>query len=34
MNSGIPFIKIANCVEVTVHLTATRVSAPPVQYKR
>ena len=31
MNSGIPFIKIANRVEVTVKLTATRISGPPVK---
>lgn len=30
MNSGIPFIKIANRVEVTVDLKAKRVSGPPV----
>jgi polyisoprenoid-binding protein YceI len=30
MNSGIPFIKIADRVEVTVDLTAKRVSGPPV----
>ena len=30
MNSGIPFIKIANRVEVTVQLKARRVSGPPV----
>jgi polyisoprenoid-binding protein YceI len=34
MNSGIPFIKIADRVEVTVKLTATRVSGPPVALKR
>jgi polyisoprenoid-binding protein YceI len=34
MNSGIPFIKIANRVEVDVSLTADRVSGPPVQYKQ
>jgi len=34
MNSGIPFIKIANRVEVTVNLTATRVSGPPVTYQQ
>jgi polyisoprenoid-binding protein YceI len=33
MNSGIPFIKIANRVEVTVQLQAKRVSGPPVQLK-
>src|SRR5215831_3538463 len=30
MNSGIPFIKIADRVEVTVDLKATRISGPPV----
>jgi polyisoprenoid-binding protein YceI len=30
MNSGIPFIKIANRVEVSVNLKANRVSGPPV----
>jgi polyisoprenoid-binding protein YceI len=30
MNSGIPFIKIADRVEVTVDLTGKRVSGPPV----
>jgi polyisoprenoid-binding protein YceI len=34
MNSGIPFIKIANRVEVTVALTAKRVSGPPVVFKQ
>jgi len=34
MNSGIPFIKIANRVEVTVNLTATRVSGPPVKFQQ
>ena len=29
MNSGIPFIKIADRVEVTVDLLADRVSGPP-----
>ncbi|HKV79717.1 MAG TPA: YceI family protein [Candidatus Sulfotelmatobacter sp.] len=33
MNSGIPFIKIANRVEVTVDLHAKRVSGPPVDLK-
>jgi polyisoprenoid-binding protein YceI len=33
MNSGIPFIKIANRVEVTVDLQAKRVSGPPVDLK-
>ncbi len=34
MNSGIPFIKIANRVEVRVALTAKRVSGPPVVFKQ
>ena len=34
MNSGIPFIKIANRVEVTVNLTATKVSGPPVKFQQ
>jgi polyisoprenoid-binding protein YceI len=34
MNSGIPFIKIANRVEVTVDLNAKRVSGPPVALKQ
>jgi polyisoprenoid-binding protein YceI len=33
MNSGIPFIKIADRVEVTVNLKAKRVSGPPVALK-
>jgi len=33
MNSGIPFIKIANRVEVTVDLGVKRVSGPPVDVK-
>lgn len=33
MNSGIPFIKIADRVEVTVNLSAKRVSGPPVDMK-
>ena len=33
MNSGIPFIKIADRVEVTVDLQAKRVSGPPVSLK-
>lgn len=33
MNSGIPFIKIANRVEVTVNLKARRVSGPPIALK-
>ena len=34
MNSGIPFIKIADRVEVTVKLKAVRVSGPPVALKK
>jgi polyisoprenoid-binding protein YceI len=34
MNSGIPFIKIADRVEVTINLTARRLSGPPVALKR
>jgi len=34
MNSGIPFIKIADRVEVTVKLKAVRVSGPPVTLKK
>jgi len=34
MNSGIPFIKIADRVEVTVALKAKRVSGPPVDLKK
>lgn len=33
MNSGIPFIRIANRVEVTIDLKAKRVSGPPVDLK-
>jgi len=33
MNSGIPFIKIADRVEVTIDLKAKRVSGPPVNLK-
>jgi polyisoprenoid-binding protein YceI len=33
MNSGIPFIKIADRVEVTVNLQAKRVSGPPLTFK-
>jgi polyisoprenoid-binding protein YceI len=33
MNSGIPFIKIADRVEVTVNLKGKRVSGPPVVFK-
>jgi polyisoprenoid-binding protein YceI len=34
MNSGIPFIKIADRVEVTVYLIADRVSGPPLVFKQ
>jgi len=34
MNSGIPFIKIANRVEVSVALKGKRVSGPPVTFKQ
>jgi polyisoprenoid-binding protein YceI len=34
VNSGIPFIKIANRVEVTVNFTADRVSGPPLKYQQ
>ena|SRR5215472_3333165 len=34
MNSGIPFIRIADRVEVTVKLKAARVSGPPVDLKK
>lgn len=34
MNSGIPFIKIANRVEATVDLIADRVSGPPLVFKQ
>jgi polyisoprenoid-binding protein YceI len=34
MNSGIPFIKIANRVEVNVALQGTRVSGPPMVLKQ
>jgi len=34
MNSGIPFIKIANRVEVNVSLKGTRVSGPPLVFKQ
>ena len=33
MNSGIPFIKIADHVEVTIALTAKQVSGPPLIFK-
>ncbi len=34
MNSGIPFIKIADRVEVSVDLQGKRVSGPPVDFKQ
>ena len=34
MNSGIPFIKIADRVEVTINLKAKRTSGPPVELKQ
>src|SRR6516165_1441215 len=34
MNSGIPFIKIADAVEVTVKIKVSRVSGPPVVLKK
>jgi polyisoprenoid-binding protein YceI len=34
MNSGIPFIKIANRVEVSVNLKGNRVSGPPLVFKQ
>lgn len=34
MNSGIPFIRIADRVEVTVDLHAKRVSGPPLDFKQ
>ena len=34
MNSGIPFIKIADRVEVTVHLKGKRVSGPPLDFQQ
>jgi polyisoprenoid-binding protein YceI len=34
MNSGIPFIRIADRVEVTVDLKAKRTSGPPVEFKQ
>jgi polyisoprenoid-binding protein YceI len=34
MNSGIPFIRIADRVEVTINLKAKRVSGPPVALKQ
>jgi polyisoprenoid-binding protein YceI len=34
MTSGIPFIRIADRVEVSLHLKGTRVSGPPVVFKQ
>ncbi len=34
MNKGIPFIKVADRVEVTVDLKGKRVSGPPVDLKQ
>jgi polyisoprenoid-binding protein YceI len=34
MNSGIPFIKIADRVEVTVNLKGKRISGPPLEFKQ
>ena len=34
MNSGIPFIKIADRVEVTIDFKATRTSGPPLLFKQ
>jgi hypothetical protein len=34
MNSGIPFIKIADRVEVNVHLVGKRVSGPPLVFQQ
>lgn len=34
MNKGIPFVKIADRVEVTVNLKGTRVSGPPLVFKQ
>ena len=34
MNSGIPFIRIADRVEVTVDLKVTRVSGPRLVFKQ
>jgi hypothetical protein len=33
MNKGIPFIKIADHVDVTFHLKEKRVSGPPLTFK-
>ena len=34
MNKGIPFVKIADRVEVTVNLKGKRVSGPPLVFKQ
>jgi polyisoprenoid-binding protein YceI len=34
MNSGIPFIRVADRVEVTVDLKGKRVSGPPLVFKQ
>jgi hypothetical protein len=34
MNSGIPFINIADRVEVTVDLKGKRISGPPIDLKK
>jgi hypothetical protein len=34
MNSGIPLIKIADRVEVTVDLKGKRISGPPLDFKK
>jgi len=34
MNKGIPFVEIADRVEVTVNLKAKRVSGPPFFFKQ
>jgi polyisoprenoid-binding protein YceI len=34
MNSGIPFIKIADRVEVDIDLTGKRISGPPLTFKQ
>ena len=33
MDSGIPFIRIANRVEVDIDLKAKRISGPPMKFK-
>jgi polyisoprenoid-binding protein YceI len=34
MNSGIPFIRVADRVEVTVHIKGKRISGPPLVFKQ